>query len=102
MQATGGVNLDPVAVRRALREVLEQPFVWRTTAIYAIGELMAPESFSLRSLAWFGLVFGVAYAATHLVQGALGFSSQRAWVVVWSVGWIGISLAMLWRREFPM
>jgi hypothetical protein len=63
---------------------------------------MAAESLSLRSLMWFGLSIGVAYAAIHVVQRALGFSTQRAWVVVWSVGWILMSLAMLWKGEFPV
>ena len=63
---------------------------------------MAAEPLSLRSLAWFSLVIGVAYAAMRVVQHALGFSSQRAWVVVWSVAWIGMSLAMVWKREFPL
>jgi hypothetical protein len=63
---------------------------------------MLAGSLSLRSLAWFGLLIAAAYAVTHLVQRTLGYSPQRAWVVVWSVCWIGMSLAMLWKREFPV
>lgn len=63
---------------------------------------MLAGSLSFRSLAWFGLFIGVAYAATHLVQRTLGFSPERAWVVVWSLGWIGMSLVMLWKRAFPV
>ena len=63
---------------------------------------MLAGSLSVRSLAWFGLLIAVAYAATHLVQQTFGFSPERAWVVVWSIGWIGMSLMMLWKRDFPV
>lgn len=70
--------------------------------ICAFGELMPARSLSVRSLAWFGLLIGGTYAATHLVQRTLGFTPERAWVVVWSIGWIGMSLMMLWKRDFPV
>jgi len=60
------------------------------------------EDFSWHSLLSFGFMLVSVYAAMFLIRHFFGFDSRRAWVSVWGLLCIGVSLRMMYTREIAM